>query len=95
MVLRDPLDFQACLAPRDVLDLLDSLGSSLKALLTCSALPSALQDPLGLQECQGSRDPPATKENREKLAKMARRVTPARLGLLVFQAPWDCRALED
>lgn len=94
MVRRAPLDFQACLGPQDLRDLLDSLGSSLKVLLTCSALPSALRDPPGLRECQGLRAPPATKENKEKSARMARRVTPARLVLLVFQALWGCRALE-
>lgn len=90
---RDLLDSQACLAPQDLLDPLVTQGSSPKALLTFSAQPSARQVPLGPQECQGSRDPPATKESKEKLAKMGRRVTPAPLGPPASQAPWGCRAL--
>lgn len=90
---RDPLDSPACLAPQDLLDPLVTQGSSPKALLTFSARPSARQVPLGPQECQGSRDPPATKGIKEKLAKTGRRVSPAPPGLLASQAPWGCRAL--
>lgn len=90
---RDPLDSQACLALRDLLDPLATQGSSPKAPLTSSAPPSAHQDLPGPQECQGSRDPPATKGNKEKLAKTARRVTPAPLGPPAFLAQWGCRAL--
>lgn len=90
---RDPLDSQACLALRDLLDPLGTQGSSPKALLTFSARPSARQGLPVPQECQGSRDPPATKGNKEKSAKMARRVTPAPLGLPAFLAQWGCRAL--
>lgn len=90
---RDPLDSQACLALRDLLDPLVTQGSSPKALLTFSARPSARQGPLAPQECQGSRDPLATKGNKEKSAKMARRVTPAPLGPLASLAQWGCRAL--
>lgn len=90
---RDPLDYPACLAPQDLLDPLVTQGSSPKALLTFSAQPSARQVPLGPQECQGSRDPAATKGIKEKLAKMGRRVSPAPPGLLASQAPWGCRAL--
>lgn len=63
---RDPLDFQACPAPQDLLDLLEALESSLKVLLICSVLPSALRAPLAPQECQDSRDLLATKGNKEK-----------------------------
>lgn len=91
--LRDPLDSQACLALQDLLDPLVTRGSSQKELLIFSARPSA---PRGLpvpQECQGSRDPPATKGNKEKLAKTARRVTLDPLGPPAFLAQWGCRAL--
>lgn len=92
---RDPLDFQACLAPQDLLDLLETLESSLKVLLICSVPPSALQALQDPQECQGSRGLLATKGNKGKLAKMVRRVILAPLGLLESQAPWGCRAHED
>lgn len=89
---RDPLDSQACLAPQDLPDPPVTQGSSPKALLTFSAQPSARQAPLGPQECQGSRDLPATKGSKEKLAKTGRRVTPAPLGPPASQALWGCRA---
>lgn len=92
---RDPLDFQACLAPQDLLDLLETLESSLKVLLICSVLPSALQALQGPQECRGSRGLLATKGNKEKSAKMVRRVILAPLGLQEFQALWGYRAQED
>lgn len=90
---RGPLDSQACLALRDLLDPLVTQGSSPKALLTFSAQPSAPQGPLAPQECQGSRDLPATKGSKEKSARVARRVTLAPLGPLASLAQWDCRAL--
>lgn len=91
--LRDPRDSQAFLAHRDLLDPLVTQGSSPKALLTFSARPSARQALQGPRGCQGSRDPPATKGSKEKLARTARRVTPAPLGLPASQALWDCRVL--
>lgn len=95
MVPRDPLDSQACLAPQDLLDLLETLESSLKVLLICNVLPSVLQALQGPRECQGSRGLLATRGIKEKLAKMVRRVILGPLGLLVSQAPWGYRAHED
>lgn len=92
---RDPLDFQDCLASQDLLDLLETLESSLKVLLICSVPPSARQALRDPQECRGSRGLLATKGNKEKLAKMVRRVVLAPPGLLESQAPWGYRAHED
>lgn len=88
---RDPQDSQASLAPQDLLAPLVTQGCFPKVLLIFSARPSAHQAPQGPQECQGSRDPLATKGSLEKSARMAKRVTPAPLDPLVSRAPWGCR----
>lgn len=90
---RDPLDYQASPALRDLLDPRVTQGSSLKAPPTSSARPSARQALPVPQECQGSRAPPATKGSKERSARAARRVILAPRGLLASQALWGCRGL--
>lgn len=92
---RDPPDYQASLAPRDLLDPPVTPGSSLKAPLTFSARPSAPQVLPAPQECQGSRGPPATKGSKERSERTARRVILAPLGPRASQALWGCRGLGD
>jgi len=92
---RDPLDYQASPALRDLLDPRVTQGSSLKASLTSSARPSAHQALPVPQECQGSRGPPATKGSKERSARTVRRVILAPLGLLASQALWGYRGLGD
>jgi len=81
--------FLGLLAP---MDLLVFLALSPTAAETSCVLPSVRPVQLVHQGCQDSRATQVTKETREKLGKLERRVTRVSLVRQVFQEPWDCRA---
>lgn len=88
-VLRVLQDFPDLLAQ---MDLQVFLGLSMILAVTFCVLQSAPLVPLVLLECQDSRVIRGTKETRESLAKMERRVMLVHLAHQVFQGLWACRA---